>query len=94
LPPPAVGGDRRRRYFAAALRAELAEVAAAQAGMRNDTLNLAAFRLAQLADNDSGILDELQRQLVGAALTIGLTEPEARATIASGLTAGQQHPRR
>jgi hypothetical protein len=94
LHPPAVAGDRRRRYFAAALRAELPAVSAAQPGTRNHTLNRAAFRLAQLADDETGTLEELQRQLLDAALTAGLSAPEARATIASGLTAGQQHPRR
>jgi hypothetical protein len=94
LHPPAVADDRRRRYFAAAVRAELAAVSAAQPGTRNNSLNRAAFRLAQLADDETDTLDELQRQLLAAALTAGLSEPEAHATIASGLAAGQQHPRR
>ena len=99
-PPPAHAGDRRRRYFLAALHAELAEVASAPApapgrpGARNDTLNRAAFRLAQLAVDGAGTLDELERYLLDAALAAGLDELEARATIASGLRAGQQHPRR
>src|SRR5918997_1543540 len=93
-PPPAAAGDRRRRYFTAALRAELAEVASARPGTRNDTLNRAAFRLAQLAVDGAGTLDELEHYLLDAALTAGLSESEAQATIASGLSAGQQHPRR
>jgi putative DNA primase/helicase len=93
-PPPAAAGDRRRRYFTAALRTELAEVASAQPGTRNDTLNRAAFRLAQLAVDGAGTLDELEHYLLDAALAAGLDELEARATIASGLRAGQQHPRR
>ena len=95
LPPlPPARRDRRRRYLAAAVRAELAAVADAQSGTRNDTLNRSAFRLAQLAADDASTLDELEHQLLSAALTTGLSEPEARATIASGLSAGQQHPRR
>ena len=100
LPPPAAGGDRRQRYFTAALRAELADVAAARAptptqpGTRNDTLNRAAFRLGQLVAAGYGTLEEIERHLLDAALATGLTESEAQATIASGLRAGQQHPRR
>ena len=51
----AASGHGRHLYFTAALRAELADVATARAptatesGTRNDTLNRAAFRLAQLA---------------------------------------------
>lgn len=99
-PPPAGGGDRRQRYFTAALRAELADVAAApaptptQPGTRNDTLNRAAFRLGQLVAAGYGTLAEVELHLLDAALTAGLTEFEAQATIASGLRAGQQHPRR
>ncbi len=48
----------------------------------------------QLAVDGAGTLDELERHLLDAALAAGLDELEARATIASGLRAGQQHPRR
>jgi Bifunctional DNA primase/polymerase, N-terminal len=41
--PDLAPGDSRRRYFAATLRGELANVAAARPGTRNDTLNRAAF---------------------------------------------------
>jgi hypothetical protein len=92
LPGPA-DGDRRPRYFAAALRGELADVAAARPGTRNDTLNRAAFRLGQLAAPGHGTLDELSGPLLAAALAAGLTEAESLATINSGLTAGQRHPR-
>jgi Bifunctional DNA primase/polymerase, N-terminal len=92
LPDPAPG-DRSRRYLAAALRGEVADVATAQPGTRNDTLNRAAFRLGQLAAAGHGSPDELTGSLLNAALVAGLTEPEALATINSGLTAGQRHPR-
>jgi Bifunctional DNA primase/polymerase, N-terminal len=92
LPSPA-SGHRAQRYLAAALRGELAYVAAARPGTRNDTLNRAAFRLGQLAGAGHGSLDVLTAPLLDAALTAGLTEPEALATINSGLTAGQRHPR-
>jgi hypothetical protein len=92
-PLPQATGDRRQRYFAAALRAELADLANAQPGTRNDTLNRAAFRLAQLAPTTNASLDELADRLLDAALATGLPGPEARATIASALRAGAQHPR-
>jgi hypothetical protein len=92
LPDP-TAGDRRRRYFVAALRGELADVAAARPGTRNDTLNRAAFRLGQLAAAGHGGREELAGPLLAAALAAGLTEAESLATINSGLTAGQRHPR-
>jgi hypothetical protein len=92
LPNLAIG-DRGWRYLAAAVRGEIADVAAARPGTRNDTLNRAAFRLGQLAAAGRGCLDELARPLLDAALTAGLTEPEALSTITRGLTAGQRHPR-
>jgi Bifunctional DNA primase/polymerase, N-terminal len=92
LPGPA-DGDRRRRYFVAAMRGELADVAAARPGTRNDTLNRAAFRLGQLAAASHGSREELSGPLLAAALAAGLTEAESLATINSGLTAGQRHPR-
>jgi hypothetical protein len=92
LPSPA-SGHRAQRYLTAALRGELAYVAAAPPGTRNDTLNRAAFRLGQLAGAGHGSLDELTAPLLDAAQAAGLTEPEALATINSGLTAGQRHPR-
>jgi hypothetical protein len=92
LPDPA-DGDRRPRYFGAALRGEVAGVAAARPGTRNDTLNRAAFRLGQLAAAGHGTLDELSGPLLAAALAAGLPEAESLATINSGLTAGQRHPR-
>ena len=93
-PPPVNAHDRRCRYFTAALRAELADVASAQPGTRNDTLNRAAFRLAQLAVDDAATMQALEHQLLAAAQAAGLAGSEALATIASALAAGQLHPRR
>jgi hypothetical protein len=83
---------RAQRYFNAALRSRLAEVATAPTGARNDTLNRAAFRLAQLAASGLANVNELRGPLLDAAMAAGLSETEAAATIASGLKAGQQHP--
>jgi Bifunctional DNA primase/polymerase, N-terminal len=92
-PPRPDACDRSRRYFAAALRGELSDVAGAQPGTRNNTLNRAAFRLAQLAAGGHGELAALPAPLLDAALAVGLSESEALATIASALRAGHQHPR-
>jgi hypothetical protein len=67
------------------MRAELADIASAQAGTRNDTLNRAALRLPQLAAAGHGDVDELHAPLLDAALAAGLAEAEALAAIARGL---------
>jgi hypothetical protein len=94
--PPAVaasgGGERARRYLQAAMDAELAEVASAT-DVRNNALNRAAFRLGQLVGAGLGDPARLADALLDAGLHAGLGEREARATIASGLGAGQRHPR-
>ena len=61
---------------------------------RNDTLNRAAFKLGQLVPYD--ILDaaEITQDLAATARAIGLDENEIEPTIASGLRAGRQCPRR
>jgi hypothetical protein len=98
-PPAAVAGGRAERYAHAALDREAAAVRAAAPGTCNHTLNRAAFNLGQLIA--AGLLDADQ---VGAVLleaamaapTSGHADRErkARATIKSGLGAGQQQPRR
>jgi hypothetical protein len=92
--PDLASGERRRRYVAAALRGELAAIAGARPGTRNDTLNRAAFGLGQLAGAGHATIDQLTAPLLAAALAAGLTEAESLATINSGIGAGQHHPRR
>lgn len=89
LPP----GTREQRYAASALHREIARVASAVEGSRNDSLNRAAFNLGQLAA--SGLLspDDIAAQLEQAAVSTGLPTAEARRTITSGLSAGLTHPR-
>lgn len=86
-------GNREQRYAASALHRELARVAAAVQGSRNDTLNRAAFNLGQLAGagllDVNQVIDELERVAIGN----GLGPVETRRTVASGLAAGLQHPR-
>lgn len=95
--PPIVAagtGERARRYVQAALDAELTTVTTAPVGTRNTTLNRAAFRLGQLAGAGLTARDALTDALLHAARSAGLGETEARPTIASGLGAGERHPRR
>lgn len=80
-------------YGRAALDAEAAKVAGAPQGQRNATLNAAAFALGQLVAG--GVLDqgEVESALLDAANAAGLTDGEARATIRSGMSAGEREPR-
>lgn len=94
--PPRVDMPRdtaAQRYASAALDRELAAVARAVEGTRNDTLNRAAFNLGQLVG--SGLLDQelVAGQLQRVATSTGLGPAEVRRTIASGLSAGIEQPR-
>jgi len=85
----AVGGGNN--YAQVALAGELDRLAQAGQGERNNTLCRCAFSLGQLmADLDRAAVD---RELLAGALAVGLSEQEARATIESGLTAGEASPR-
>lgn len=80
-------------YIRSAFTAELEAVEAAPQGVRNHTLNRAAFNLGTFIG--AGLLD---RQAVGealhaVALARGLSDGEARATITSGLENGIRAPR-
>jgi putative DNA primase/helicase len=81
------------RYAEVAFESELQRVRNAREGVRNDTLNKAAFALGQLVG--AGVLDEatVEHELTNAALACGLDEKEARKTITSGLRAGMAQPR-
>jgi hypothetical protein len=92
------------RYTRAALDGEIGRILAAPrplirhgqriaAGGRNTALNLAAFRLGQLAA--AGGLDAatVWPQLADAATAVGLPAEEVRRTIASGWRAGLRRPR-
>ena len=74
----------------AAVDGELQRLQSATVGTRNDTLNRIAFRLGQIIG--AGRLDEAtaERLLVDGALSIGLGEREALATVNSGLRAGER----
>jgi hypothetical protein len=84
-------------YAKAALENECKDVAAALPGMRNSTLNRAAFNLGQLVGG--GALDEqdARDRLFEAAETCRLVADDGAAsvfaTIDSGITKGKQQPR-
>lgn len=90
MPPVAGGGTR---YTLAALNEEAAAVAAAPEGTRNDTLNMAAFRLGRYVG--SGQLDgqTVTDALTRAALDAGLGEAEIASTLRSGGLAGAARPK-
>jgi hypothetical protein len=91
------GAGGNGAYADAALANELAAVARAKRGARNETLNRAAFSLGQFvgAGALSGL--EVEERLYGAAQASGLVaddgERAVRATIASGLNGGMKQPR-
>lgn len=84
---------RHAAYIEAAILAELNNIASAQPGDRNDTLNVAAFSLGQLVHLG---LDRpaTERRLTDAAHRAGLGEGETAATIKSGFDAGEKEPRK
>jgi putative DNA primase/helicase len=93
IPVPASQIDRAGRYAEAAVRQEAQRVEKAPIHQRNNTLNVAAFRLGQLLPY--GIVDEaiVTTALVNAGAKAGLDEDEIQKTLASGLNAGQRVPR-
>lgn len=80
-------------YGLAVLRDELDRVHAAQVGTRNHELNRSAFVLAQLVAGGELLESAATSSLLGAALKIGLDEPESRQTIDSAFAAGLRKPR-
>ena len=83
-------------YAQKALAEELANLARTPEGShyRNNQLNKSAFSLGQLVG--AGVLDKgkVEAALYGMALSIGLSEPEIRATIRSGVEDGIKEPRK
>lgn len=88
---PASAGDG---YGMAALSGELAKVAAAPEGQRNETINRSAFKLGQLCSG--GVLPDAEgsiEMLTAAGMQAGLPEKEARTTAARAFRAGMGAPR-
>lgn len=91
--PALRAGAGTSSWAAAALAGEVQRVASAPVGQRNHTLNRSAFVLGQIVG--AGHLDheEAADLLRRAGEAAGLGEPEAAATVASGLAAGGNWPR-
>jgi hypothetical protein len=88
---------RPNGYGAAALAAEIKQLASIAPGSRNAALNRASFSLHQLVAGGELDASEVLQQLVEAATANGLVHddglPSVKATIESGMRAGLQHPR-
>ena len=96
-PAPATGEFPKpvaeNRYGQRALEAEVARVALAPQGQRNNTLNNAALALGGLVSGGVLSLAEVADALLLAGVRAGLGETEALRTINSGMAAGIRSPR-
>ncbi len=81
-------------YGRAALDEEIARVALAPEGTRNDSLNRAAFALGQLVAGGEVDMTDAWRSLEAAGTAAGLPVIEAGKTIRSGFQAGLDEPRK
>lgn len=88
---PTGGGSR---YGLAAMERELDGLRRAGEGQRNNRLNRAAWSLGMLVGggelDEATVVDRLRQTAAG----VGLRPKEAEATIASGVAAGRERPRR
>jgi putative DNA primase/helicase len=80
-------------YGISAFEQEIARLAAAPDGTRNDTLNSVAFSLYQLVAGNELDGSFVDSELSAVAAQIGLTQREASTTIASARAAGMAEPR-
>jgi len=83
----------RHPYVEAAVNSEIGRLARTTEGVRNDQLFQTAASLGELVGGGYLNRGELERELLGVALQIGLGEREATATIQSGLETGIKQPR-
>ena len=86
-------GDDTTAWAKAALKGELERLEQAKPGCRNNNLNRVAYKLGQIIAG--GQLDEaeVESMLVEGAVSLGLGEREAAATVHSGKQAGEVAPR-
>jgi len=84
---------RRQGYVLSALSAELERVKNAPEGMRNDTLNRAAFAIARYIESGRLNYEEVAEAFIEAAAVAGLSASEARGTVAGALRAGMANPK-
>ncbi|WPO71392.1 bifunctional DNA primase/polymerase [Streptomyces sp. KN37] len=86
--------DRRGKFLNAALNDELARVTGSGDHQHNHALYIASVALGQLVAGGELDAHEVTEKLTEAALSVGQGEREARRTIASGLRAGANRPRK
>ncbi|NGO09292.1 bifunctional DNA primase/polymerase [Streptomyces sp. HC44] len=86
--------DRRTAFLNAAVNGELARVTDSGEHQHNHALYLASVALGQLVAGGELSEADVTGWLLSAALQVGQGEHEARRTIASGLRAGANRPRR
>lgn len=79
-------------YGIAAINNQCKVVGAAANGTRNNTLNTAAFALGRLVAGGELEYNYAYDNLYSAALTVNLSDTEAKQTIESGMGAGMQSP--
>lgn len=91
--PATPGHGTSSPYGLAAVEQEIAILASTPEGKRNEQLNKTAFALAQLVAGGELDWERVESELLMAAERIGLSEEEARNTIASGMEAGYKEPR-
>lgn len=84
---PARRVDHSDPYIAGAIAKAITNVLNAAEGTRNETLNREAYSLAGLPGVDPA------QHLYEPALSVGLSEQESRASLASGTRAGREKPR-
>ncbi|HSH59723.1 MAG TPA: bifunctional DNA primase/polymerase [Acidimicrobiales bacterium] len=98
-PPPAPDASQLRHddgvsaWASAALTGELDRIAQAEVGQRNHVLNRAAFVLGQIVGGGHLERSDVVGLLEQAGQAAGLGPRESRATVASGMDAGQRWPR-
>lgn len=89
--PPALptfrGETAARRYVEAAMRRAIQEVASAQLGTRNASLNRATYSLLRLVETGAVTAREIAGAMAHAAAAAGLPPREIEATLTSALSA-------
>jgi hypothetical protein len=93
MPHRATTPGHTTAYGRAALYGELERLLRASKGERNDTLNLAVFRLAQLVAGGELSEEELEREAHTFGRVTGLEQVEIEKTVRSALRAGLRYPR-
>jgi hypothetical protein len=90
----AFAGASSTAYGRAAMRAELAELARAEPGGRNNALNKSVFKLAGWVPAGELNWSELRERATQAGLALGLPFDEVERTVFSAMNAGFARPRR